>query len=157
MTEVNIRTSAAAAGVLVGAAWFLAAGSSSATVPTNCGPIQSGTIPLSVSSASLPPDESIRVEVRSSPASLMADGEVNAAVYAACRALRSRLGSGYGFVVEEMTDPAEPEAEPRLFLFVSMHPTDSVAAEAVDQFILGEWGQQSERIRGIVRVGSEFV
>lgn len=110
-------------------------------------------------------DDTVRLELRHSgeegavqdvPA-LMLRPELQDAVHAAVRSLRNRLGPGYRFTVEEVTEPSDADATPRLFLLVAVGMADETAQCLVDEFITDEWAQQPVGVRALVRVGSEFI
>ncbi len=69
--------------------------------------------------------------------------------------LATHLGNGVRFVVEETRDPEEPEAS-TIFLIAQLPDTDEADA-MLDDFIETHWSKQPVEVRGLIRIGREFV
>ena len=98
------------------------------------------------------------IEVRNDvPISLLADREVRSAVRETCQELRQLLGPSCQFIAEQVVEPEDEFAEPRLFLLAAIDLANENAQEQLDRYIMDRWGAQSRRIRRLVRLGSELV
>jgi len=71
--------------------------------------------------------------------------------------LLSALDHRCPVVLEELTDPEDSEAEPRVFVLAQVSENDEISLSKIDEFILGEWSSLPVAARRVIRVGSEFV